>query len=81
MTNFSDGTAFKVRTTSVIARGTASSTIFVFLNVVCSVRSSMSRFSENQYLALWQYWYWIRKLQARFFAGDYVAGVSRANRC
>ena len=39
-----------------------------------------SRFSENQYLALWQFWYWIRKLQARFFAGDYVAGVEAASR-
>ncbi|HSU64901.1 MAG TPA: hypothetical protein VLJ12_13660, partial [Burkholderiales bacterium] len=31
--------------------------------------------SSNPMLALPECWYWIRKLQARFFAGDYVAAV------
>ncbi|MEA2808342.1 MAG: hypothetical protein QOJ17_2483, partial [Rhodospirillaceae bacterium] len=30
------------------------------------------RFSENPNLAIAECWYWIRKLQARFFAGDYA---------
>ena len=32
------------------------------------------RFAENPDLALVECWYWIRKLQARFFAGDYAVG-------
>ncbi len=31
--------------------------------------------SSNPMLALPKCWYWIRKLQARFFAGDYVSAV------
>ena len=31
--------------------------------------------SENPDLALAECWYWIRKLQARFFAGDYAAAL------
>jgi PAS domain S-box-containing protein len=41
------------------------------------------RFSENPDLAFAECWYWIRKLQARFFAGDYAGaldGSSRAQR-
>jgi PAS domain S-box-containing protein len=33
------------------------------------------RFSENPDLAFAESWYWVRKLQARYFAGDYVAAV------
>ncbi|WP_407156622.1 AAA family ATPase [Bradyrhizobium sp. STM 3557] len=33
------------------------------------------RFSENPDLAFAACWYWVRKLQARYFAGDYVAAV------
>src|SRR5215471_15298880 len=33
------------------------------------------RLASNPRLALPACWYWIRKLQARFFAGDYVAAV------
>jgi PAS domain S-box-containing protein len=33
------------------------------------------RLSSNPMLALPECWYWIRKLQARFFAGDYVSAV------
>jgi PAS domain S-box-containing protein len=38
------------------------------------------RFAENPNLAIAECWYWIRKLQARFFAGDYVAAVDAALR-
>jgi PAS domain S-box-containing protein len=41
------------------------------------------RFSENPDLAFVECWYWIRKLQARFFAGDYASAIeawSRAQR-
>jgi PAS domain S-box-containing protein len=41
------------------------------------------RFSENQELAFVECWYWIRKLQARFFAGDFASAIeasSKANR-
>ena len=49
------------------------------------MRSSMSFSSsaispENPDLALAECWYWIRKLQARFFAGDYAAAVEAASR-
>src|SRR5262249_2623187 len=33
------------------------------------------RLSSNPMFALPECWYWVRKLQARFFAGDYVAAV------
>jgi PAS domain S-box-containing protein len=36
------------------------------------------RFTENRGLAIPECWYWIRKLQARFFAGDYGAAVDAA---
>ena len=38
------------------------------------------RFSENPDLALVECWYWIRKLQARFFAGDYTSAVEASLR-
>ena len=38
------------------------------------------RFSGNPDLAFAECWYWIRKLQARFFAGDYASAVEAASR-
>ncbi|MEM5383350.1 AAA family ATPase [Paraburkholderia phymatum] len=38
------------------------------------------RFAENPDLAIAECWYWIRKLQARFFAGDYGAAADAALR-
>ena len=38
------------------------------------------RFSENPDLAFAECWYWIRKLQARFFAGDYAAAIEASSR-
>jgi PAS domain S-box-containing protein len=38
------------------------------------------RFTENPDLAVAECWYWIRKLQARFFAGDYGAAIDAALR-
>jgi PAS domain S-box-containing protein len=38
------------------------------------------RFSENPDLAFAECWYWIRKLQARYFAGDYTSAVDAALR-
>jgi PAS domain S-box-containing protein len=38
------------------------------------------RFSGNPNLALAECWYWIRKLQARFFAGDYASAVDASLR-
>ena len=38
------------------------------------------RFSENPNLALPEYWYWVRKLQARYFAGDYAAAADASSR-
>src|SRR4029077_5231114 len=38
------------------------------------------RFSSNPDLALPEGWYWIRKLQARFFAGDYAAALGASSR-
>jgi predicted ATPase len=38
------------------------------------------RFSENPDLAFAECWYWIRKLQARLFAGDYPAALEAASR-
>jgi PAS domain S-box-containing protein len=37
------------------------------------------RFSENPDLAFAACWYWIRKLQARFFAADYAAALDAAS--
>jgi PAS domain S-box-containing protein len=38
------------------------------------------RFSENPDLAFGECWYWIRKLQARFFAGDYTGALDASSR-
>ena len=38
------------------------------------------RFSSNPDLALAECWYWIRKLQARFFAGDYAGALEASSR-
>jgi PAS domain S-box-containing protein len=38
------------------------------------------RFSENPDLAFVEFWYWVRKLQARFFAGDHAAAVEASSR-
>jgi PAS domain S-box-containing protein len=38
------------------------------------------RFSENPNLAIAECWYWIRKLQARFFAGDYAAALESSEK-
>ncbi|SIO47501.1 PAS domain S-box-containing protein [Bradyrhizobium erythrophlei] len=38
------------------------------------------RFSENPDLAFGECWYWIRKLQARFFAGDYAGALEASSR-
>jgi PAS domain S-box-containing protein len=38
------------------------------------------RFSENPDLAFAECWYWIRKLQARFFAGDYAGALDSSSR-
>ena len=41
-----------------------------------SMRSEFERrLASDPVLALPQCWYWIRKLQARFFAGDYPAAI------
>jgi PAS domain S-box-containing protein len=37
-------------------------------------------FTENPDLAIAHCWYWVRKLQARFFAGDYGAALDAASR-
>jgi PAS domain S-box-containing protein len=37
-------------------------------------------FSENPDLAFVECWYWIRKLQARFFAGDYASAIEASLR-
>jgi predicted ATPase len=37
-------------------------------------------FSENPNLALPEYWYWVRKLQARYFAGDCAAALDASVR-
>ena len=34
----------------------------------------------TQHLALAECWYWIRKLQARFFAGDYASAIEASSR-
>ena len=38
------------------------------------------RFDCNPDLTLAECWYWIRKLQARFFAGDYASAIEAASR-
>jgi predicted ATPase len=38
------------------------------------------RFSSNPDLARAECWYWIRKLQSRFFAGDYASAVDASSR-
>jgi len=38
------------------------------------------RFSENPDLAFVECWYWVRKLQARFFAGDYPSAMEASSR-
>ena len=38
------------------------------------------RFSENPDLAFVECWYWVRKLQAHFFAGDYASAIEAASR-
>ena len=38
------------------------------------------RFSENPDLAFGECWYWIRKLQARFFAGDYSSAIEASSK-
>jgi PAS domain S-box-containing protein len=38
------------------------------------------RFSESPDLAFVECWYWVRKLQARFFAGDYEAAIAASSR-
>ena len=38
------------------------------------------RFSENPDLAFAECWYWVRKLQARFFAGDYASAIGASSR-
>ncbi len=38
------------------------------------------RFSQNPDLAMAECWYWVRKLQASFFAGDYAAANLAASR-
>jgi PAS domain S-box-containing protein len=38
------------------------------------------RFSSNPDLALAEGWYWVRKLQARFFAGDYASAIEASSR-
>lgn len=39
-----------------------------------------SRFCTNPDLALAEGWYWVRKLQARFFAGDYASAIEASSR-
>jgi PAS domain S-box-containing protein len=38
------------------------------------------RFSENPGMAFVEFWYWIRKLQARFFAGGYASAIEASSR-
>ena len=38
------------------------------------------RFEENRNWAFAECWYWVRKLQARFFAGDYAVALHSASR-
>src|SRR6202008_3746099 len=38
------------------------------------------RFSENPGMAFVEFWYWVRKLQARFFAGGYASAIEASSR-
>ncbi len=38
------------------------------------------RFANNPDLQLAACWYWIRKLQARFFAGDYASAIAASSK-
>ena len=38
------------------------------------------RFASNPNLQAAEFWYWVRKLQARFFAGDYSAAIEASSR-
>lgn len=38
------------------------------------------RYAENRNWAFGECWYWIRKLQARYFAGDYATALDSASR-
>ena len=38
------------------------------------------RFLENPDLAFVEFWYWVRKLQAQFFAGDYASAIEALSR-
>src|SRR6202035_1156923 len=38
------------------------------------------RFSENPGMEFVEFWYWIRKLQARFFAGGYASAIEASSR-
>ena len=38
------------------------------------------RFADNPGLVLAECWYWIRKLQARFFAGDYASAIDASSK-
>jgi PAS domain S-box-containing protein len=38
------------------------------------------RFLEDPGMAFVEFWYWIRKLQARFFAGDYASAIEASSR-
>src|SRR6202165_597109 len=38
------------------------------------------RVSEHPGLAFVECWYWVRKLQARFFAGDYASAIEASSR-
>jgi PAS domain S-box-containing protein len=38
------------------------------------------RFTENPDLAFVECWYWVRKLQARFFAGNYASAMEASSR-
>jgi PAS domain S-box-containing protein len=37
------------------------------------------RFAENPDLAFVEFWYWVRKLQARFYAGDYASAIEASS--
>jgi PAS domain S-box-containing protein len=43
-------------------------------------REMERRFSSNSDLAIAEYWYWIRKLQAQFLAGDYASAIGASSR-
>ena len=43
-------------------------------------RRTERRLSENPDLAFVECWYWVHKLQARFFAGDYASAIEASSR-